>query len=229
MCSSVHGHTLKSRSPPDTRMSDDLMSRARAVLASMRASREAPLREQGSDGPPAVQSTASARESVDALIARHTMRQHLQSANLQPVAQALRAAAPAPPAARAAPAAQTSARESVSALIDRHMKRQRLQSASQQSVAHIPLATAPPPSTAQAGSMSVRYPSPDHTRARRVDVLGRDAGSARSQVERARSSPPTRLQVDCADPDVFGGKGAVTGARPEEHVQRCPYTHPIAP
>ena len=137
---------------PGTRMSDDLMSRARAVLASMRASREAPLREQGSDGPPAVQSTASARESVDALVARHTMRQHLQSANLQPVAQALRAAAPAPPAARAAPAAQTSARESVSALIDRHMKRQRLQSASQQSVAHIPLATAPPPSTAQAAS-----------------------------------------------------------------------------
>ena len=68
--------------------------------------------------------------------------------------------------------------------------------------------------------MYVRYRSPDHTRARRVDVLGRDAGSARSQVERARSGPPTRFKVDCAGPDVFGGEGVVTDAQPDEHVQR---------
>ena len=51
-------------------MSDDSAHRARAVLAALRASREAPLREQAGGGLPAAPSAPSAREGAAALIAR---------------------------------------------------------------------------------------------------------------------------------------------------------------
>ena len=66
-------------------MADELLTRARAMLALMRDDRDAPLREQGSGGQPAAQSTISARESVDAITARHRRDSTPQSANRQPV------------------------------------------------------------------------------------------------------------------------------------------------
>jgi len=74
----THGRT-------STRMADELLTRARATLALMRDDRDAPLREQGSGGQPAAQSTISARESVDAITARHRRDSTPQGANRQPV------------------------------------------------------------------------------------------------------------------------------------------------
>ena len=79
----THGRT-------STRMADELLTRARAMLALMRDDRDAPLREQGSGGQPAAQSTISARESVDAITARHRRDSTPQSANRQPVPPHLR-------------------------------------------------------------------------------------------------------------------------------------------
>ena len=62
-------------------MADELLTRARATLALMRDDRDAPLRKQGSGGQPAAQSTISARESVDAITARHRRDSTPQSAN----------------------------------------------------------------------------------------------------------------------------------------------------
>ena len=66
-------------------MADELLTRARATLALMRDDRDAPLREQGSGGQPAAQSTISARESVDAITARHRRDSTPHGANRQPV------------------------------------------------------------------------------------------------------------------------------------------------
>ena len=63
-----------SPSTRQTSMSDDSTHRARAVLAALRASREAPLREQAGGGLAAAPSAPSARESAAALIARHRKR-----------------------------------------------------------------------------------------------------------------------------------------------------------
>ena len=68
----------------------------------MRANRDAPLREQGGGSQPPARTTISARESAGAIIDRHMARQHIQSANRQPVAPpSSLAPAPAPSTARA--------------------------------------------------------------------------------------------------------------------------------
>ena len=82
-------------------MADELLTRARAMLALMRDDRDAPLREQGSGGQPAAQSTISARESVDAITARHRRDSTPQSANASLCPPTSARPAPAPSTARA--------------------------------------------------------------------------------------------------------------------------------
>ena len=71
----------------------------------------------------------------------------------------------------------------------------------------------------------VRYRSPDHTRARRVDVLGRDAGSARSESVHGpvpRRDPGTALAQTCSE-------GRASLPTPNLTSMSSVDPHPIAP